>query len=87
MAVVISYPRIWCHFPPFLMLEIGVSSVVPLHRRYATRQHMDATGHPWGWPVWPCPIDLPLNPFFFVVKRRLTESALARMSLVAVTAM
>ena len=35
---------------------------------------MAATGHPWGWPVRLCPIDLPLTLFFWFVNRRLTKS-------------
>ena len=31
---------------------------------------MAATGYPLGWPVFPCPIDYPLMPFFCVVGSR-----------------
>ena len=34
-----------------------------------------ATAHAWGLLILPCPIYLPLPPFFCVVKRRLTKLA------------
>ena len=75
MAAVMSSPRICCHLLPYLKLDIGVSPVAPWRRRYANRQCMAATGHSWGWPVRPFPIDYPLTPFLWVVNRRLTKSA------------
>ena len=87
MEAVLSSPRICCHLSPFLKLEIGAAPVVPLCRRYSTRQCMASTRHPWGWTVILCLIDSPFNPFFWVMNRILTKSACARMSLVSVTAL
>ena len=75
MAAVMSSPRICCHLMAFLKLERGVSLVAPWRQRYANWRCMAATEHPWGWPVRPCPIDLPLMTFFWVLKRRLMKSA------------
>ena len=75
MAAVMSYPWICCHLLPCLKLEIDVSPEVPWSHRYATRRLMAATGNPWNWPLQPCPINYPLTPFFWVVNRRLTNSA------------
>ena len=63
-----------------------VSGVAPCCRRCATRRRMAATAHARGCPVVTCPIDSPLTPFFFVVKRRLTKVAAAQVAAEAVVA-
>ena len=75
MAAFIFSPLICCHLVDFLKIERGVLLVDPWRRKYPTRQRMAAIIHLWGWPVCPCPIDSPLMPFFWVVKRRLSKLA------------
>ena len=48
IAAVMLSPLIFCHLVAFLKLDRGVSLVAPWLQRYATRQRMTATGHPWG---------------------------------------
>ena len=81
MEAVIFSTWICCHLSPFLKLEIGILLVAPWCRRYATQRLMDTNGHPWVWPVRPCPVNPPLTPFFWVVNRRLTKSACEKMAL------
>ena len=74
MEAVMLSPQICCHLLTLLKLVIDVSPVAPWCCRYATRRRMAATGHSWGWPVRPCPIDYPLKLFLWFVNRRLIQS-------------
>ena len=69
MAAVMLSPWICLHLLPFLKIEICVLPVARWHHRYATRRRMAATGHSWGWLVWPCPINAPLTPLLRVVNK------------------
>ena len=81
-AAVVSSPWICCHLLLFSVLPVALWRC-----RYATRQHMAATEHPWGWLVRTFLINYPLNTFFWVVNRRLTKLAYASTALDAVTAL
>ena len=49
--------------------SMWVWSESPCYCRCATRLHISDTAHFLGCPVAPCPIEIPLNPFLWVVKR------------------
>ena len=85
-AVMISALRTVDQAAPLKTAERCVSGVAPCCCRCATRRLMAATAHALGWPVTPCPMDLPLTPFFCVVKRRLTKVAAAQVGAEAVVA-
>ena len=62
IAYVILSLQIWCHLLAVRMMEMDVLTVLLWCLRYATLQHISATVTPWGWPVFPFPINRPLNP-------------------------
>ena len=80
MVEVISALQTCAHVLAYWKLAMRVLLVALWHRRFATRQHISATGQPMGRPVQPCRIYLLLMPFFGIVESRLTKSARARAS-------
>ena len=72
-AAVISALRTVDHLTLLKTAARCVSGVAPCCHKCATRRWMAATVHARGFPVELCPIDYPLKPFFFVIKRRLTK--------------
>ena len=63
-AVVISALRTVDQAVTLKTLARCMSGVAPCCRRCATRRHMAATAHAWGFPIATCPMDSPLTPFF-----------------------
>ena len=79
-ALVILALRIFDLLLLYYTPTIGLQPLVTWNCKYATRCHMAATAHARSCTFSPCPMDSPLNPFFWVAKRNLTNEMAVQMT-------